>query len=58
MDQYERLMVEEGDRERYIDTIVHTTSAKQATAQILKTLGVEMNWVFEDLKKSTAPPAH
>jgi hypothetical protein len=65
MEAYERLLAvpssasaQQHEQQRYIDAVVHTTSSKQATAQILKTYGVEMNWVWEDLKKSTSPPAH
>lgn len=60
---YERLLLAPPSTERSEHhglnaTVVHTTSSKQATAQILKTYGVEMNWVWEDLKKTSSPPAH
>ncbi len=34
-----------------IDDFVHTTSAKQATAQILKIFGIQMEWVWDELAK-------
>jgi len=60
---YERLLLPPTSTERsehhgLSATVVHTTSSKQATAQILKTYGVEMNWVWEDLKRTSSPPAH
>jgi hypothetical protein len=62
IDAYERLLLTPPSTEREHHgigaTVVHTTSSKQATAQILKTYGVEMNWVWEDLKKTSSPPAH
>jgi len=50
-EEYERYMKNEANQEGIMDELVHTTSAKQAQAQILKLYGVEMNWVWEELKK-------
>lgn len=59
IEEYERFTrTDGGDDEPLIDAIVHTTSSKQATAQILRFYGVEMNWVWDELKKTAASLGH
>ncbi|ELR12518.1 uncharacterized protein ACA1_028530 [Acanthamoeba castellanii str. Neff] len=50
IDAYERLLLTPPSTEREHHGIGATV--------ILKTYGVEMNWVWEDLKKTSSPPAH
>jgi len=51
---YDKLLEEKENGEPLIDAIIHTTSEKQSVAQILKTYGIEMNWVWEDLKSRSS----
>ncbi len=41
---------------KLIDDFVHTTSAKQATAQILKIFGIQMDWVWDELAQKRSTP--
>jgi len=48
---YDREAQREGS---LIDASIDTTSTKQGTSQLLKILGVPMDWVWDDLKQKIA----